>query len=91
MIGVEEWICDLLTSLGALVESDAGGKSSALLPADVAASLGVEEWLSLDIGDDAGEWLDRMERLLPPQPFLVEAECRNLRPPSPIDASSVLT
>jgi len=88
--GVGEWICDLLMSRGALVESGQAGRIRAMLPSDVAASLGVEEWLALDVGDDAGEWLDRMERLLPAQPFLVEAQYRYPRLLPPIDAASVL-
>lgn len=90
MIGVGEWICDLLMSRGALVEPGQAGRIGALLPSDVAASLGVEEWFALDVGDDAIEWLDRMERLLPAQPLLVEARYRNPRPLAPIDAASVL-
>jgi hypothetical protein len=90
MIGIREWICDLLTSCGALVDPNADGRIGAMLPPDTAASLGVGEWLALDLADDAGDWLDRMERLLPRRPFLVEAECRSVRPPAPIDAASVL-
>ena len=90
MIGVQEWICDLLVSRGALVESDAGGRIAALLPFEVAASLGVDEWFSLDLHGDAAEWMDRMEHLLPAQPLLVEAQYRSPRPPPPIDAASVL-
>lgn len=90
MIGVQEWIRDLLMSRGALVESDEGGRIGAMLPSEVAASLGVEEWLSLDLRDDAPEWMDRMERLLPASPLLVEAQYRSPRPPPPIDAASVL-
>lgn len=90
MIGVQEWICDLLMSRGALVESGEGDRIGAMLPSEMAASLGVEEWFSLDLGDDAAEWMDRMERLLPAQPLLVEAQYRSPRPPPPIDAASVL-
>lgn len=90
MIGVPEWICDLLMSRGALVESAEGGRIGAMLPSEVAASLGVEEWFSLELRDDDAEWMDRMERLLPAQPLLVEAQYRSPRPPPPIDAASVL-
>ena len=91
MIGVSDWICDLLMSRGALVESAEGGRIGAMLPSAVAASLGVEEWFSLDLRDDDAEWLDRMERLLPAQPLLVEAQYRSPRPPPPIDAASALS
>jgi hypothetical protein len=90
VIGVQEWIRDLLMSRGALVESGEDGRIGAMLPSEVAASLGAEEWFSLDLRDDAGEWMDRMERLLPASPLLVEAQYRSPRPPSPIDAASLL-
>ena len=41
-------------------------------------------------GDDAVEWMDRMERLLPPRPLLVGAQARSAQPPAPIDADAVL-
>ncbi|HUK15359.1 MAG TPA: hypothetical protein VLW65_03055 [Bryobacteraceae bacterium] len=98
MIGIEEWICDLLMSRGALVESEENGRIRAMLPAEVAASLGTGEWLSLDLRhpteqdtrDDDAEWMNRMERLLPAQPLLVGAQFRALQAPAPIDAASVL-
>ena len=98
MIGIQEWICDLLMSRGALVESEEDGRLRALLPAEVAACLGTAEWLSLDLGhgtaqdaarDDA-DWMDRMERLLPAQPLLVCARFRTPQAPPPIDTASVL-
>ena len=76
MNAVSEWICDLLMSRGALLEPGDGGRIAALLPAELAASLGVEEWFSLDLKDDSAEWLDRMERVLPAQPLFVEAQYR---------------
>jgi hypothetical protein len=88
VIGVRDWICDLLMSRGALVEAAEGGRISAMLPADVATSLGVEEWLSLD-GDDT-EWMDRMERLLPARPLVVGAQYQNPRLPPPVDTAAVL-
>jgi hypothetical protein len=90
MRGVQDWICDLLMSRGALLESEEDGRIRAMLPAETAASLGVEEWLALDLGDDTTEWLDRMERLLPPQPVVVEAQYRSVRQPPAIDAARVL-
>jgi hypothetical protein len=98
VIGIQQWIRDLLMSRGALVESGEDGRIRALLPAEVAASLGSAEWLSLDLGQgaaqDAGrddaEWMDRMERLLPAQPLLVAARFRTPQAPPPIDTGSVL-
>jgi hypothetical protein len=98
VIGIEEWICDLLMSRGALVESGGDGRMRALLPAEVAASLGTAEWLSLDFGNgtapdaprDDAEWMDRMERLLPAQPLLVCARFRTTQSPPPIDTAAVL-
>lgn len=91
MIGVRDWICDLLMSRGALVEPGEGGRIGAMLPADVASVLGLEEWFSLDPSDDSADWLDRMERLLPAQPVCVGATYRSSRPVPPIDASAVLS
>jgi hypothetical protein len=91
VIGIQEWIRDLLMSRGALVESEENGRIRAMLPAEVAAALGAAEWLSLDLTrDDEAEWMDRMERLLPAQPLLVSARLRALNPPPPIDTVSVL-
>jgi len=90
VIGVREWISDLLMSRGALVESEDDGRIRAMLPAEAANSLGVEEWFALDLRDDAADWLDRMERLLPAQPLLVEAQDRSMRLPRAIDAAAVL-
>jgi hypothetical protein len=68
MKGLTEWTRDLLMSRGALLEAD-DGPLRALLPAEVAASLGCGEWLSLDFeaiagADDSGEWLERLGALL---------------------------
>jgi hypothetical protein len=90
VIGVREWICDLLISRGALVESADCGRISAMLPADVAKSLGVEDWFSVHVADDT-EWMDRMERLLPGRALVVEAQYRSPRLPPPVDAAAVLT
>ncbi len=90
MIGLRDWICDLLISRGALVEPGLGGHVGAMLPSEVAAILGVEEWFSLDVGDDDAEWMDRMERLFPAPPLVVEAQCRSQRHVPPIEASAVL-
>jgi hypothetical protein len=87
--GIQDWMRDVLISRGALLESDESGRMTAMLPSAVAASLGTDEWLSIDGGDPA-DWLERMERVLPAQPLLVEAQYRSGRPVPPIDASSVL-
>lgn len=99
MIGIQEWICDLLMSRGALVESAEDGRIRAMLPGEVAAALGTAEWLSLDLRrqtaestarDDDAEWMDRMERLLPAQPLLARARFRSPQASPPIDAAAVL-
>lgn len=99
MIGVAEWICDLLMSRGALVESEEDGRIRAMLPGEVAAALGTAEWLSLDLRhgtaesgarDDDAEWMDRMERLLPAPPLLAHAQFRAPQAAPRIDAASVL-
>ncbi len=98
MIGIQEWICDLLMRRGALVESEEDGRTRALLPTEVAAWLGTAEWLSLDLGhgtaqdaarDDA-DWMDRMERLLPAQPLLVCARFLPSQSPPPVHTAAVL-
>jgi len=95
VIGIHDWICDLLMNRGALVEADEEGRIRAMLPADVAASLGATEWLSLDLrprpgGDDAIEWMDRMERLLPAEPLLAGAQLRSGHSPARVDAAAIL-
>jgi hypothetical protein len=95
VIGIQDWICDLLMSRGALVEPEEDGRIRAMLPADVAASLGATEWLSLDLrpqpgGDDAVEWMDRMERLLPVQPLVVGAQARSPQSPANVNAAAIL-
>ena len=90
MNAVSEWICDLLMSRGALVEPGDSGRIGAMLPSELAALLGVDEWFSLDLRDDSADWLDRMERVLPAQPLLVEAQYLSAGPPRPIDAASIL-
>ncbi len=95
MIGIEEWISDLLMSRGALVESGEDGRIRAMLPSDVAAPLGTGEWLSLDFrpvpgGDDAFEWMERMEHILPSHPLLVGARMRGAAPTPALDATATL-
>lgn len=96
MIGIQDWVRDLLLSRGALVECDEGGGIRAMLPGDVAAALGASEWLSLDFrphpgGDDPAEWLERMERLLPARLLVTGAQVRGLGPAAPIDVAAVLS
>jgi len=95
VIGIQDWICDLLMSRGALVESEEDGRIRAMLPADVADSLHASEWLSLDLrprpgADDAVEWMERMERLLPGQPLVTGAQYRNPALAARVDAASML-
>lgn len=96
MIGIQDWIGDLLMSRGALVDSAGDGAMRAMLPADLAAKLGASEWLSLDFrphpgADDAFEWMERMERVLPGCPLVVGAKVRNSALTARVDASSVLS
>jgi hypothetical protein len=96
LIGIEDWVCDLLASRGALVDTEAGGAIRAMLPPDVAAALGATDWLSLDFrprpgGDDPMEWLDRLEHLLPERLLVAAAEVRKPAPTPPVDAASVLS
>ncbi|MBI3684300.1 MAG: hypothetical protein HY235_28330 [Acidobacteria bacterium] len=96
MIGIREWMRDLLVSRGALVESEEGDGIRALLPADVAAELGAGEWISLDFGtrpgaDDAFEWMERMQRLLPAHVIVAGAQLRSLGPAPQVDVASMLS
>ena len=96
MIGIQDWVCDLLMSRGALVESEEEGRIRAMLPAETAARLGASEWLSLDFrprpgGDDATDWLERMERILPAHPLVVRTQVRNPALATRVDAASALS
>jgi hypothetical protein len=96
LIGIQEWVCDLLVSRGALVEPEGDGRIRAMLPGDVAAGLDTSEWLSLDFrplpgGDDDAEWLERMERILPPRPLLAGAVVRNPALSTQVDAAAALS
>jgi len=95
MTGILEWTRDLLLSRGALVEAEEAHALRAMLPSDVAAALGSSDWLSLRFGagagsDDEGDWLDRLGRLLPPEPRASAARLRHSQTPRPIDAAAVL-
>jgi len=96
LIGIQDWVQDLLVSRGALVESEEGGGIRAMLPEEVAAKLGAGEWLSLDFrprpgGDDPAEWMERMERLLPPGLLVASAQVRNPVPATQVDAEAALS
>lgn len=95
MIQLTDWARDLLVSRGALVESERQASLRAMLPADVAAKLGVSDWLSLDFGarvgaDDPGDWLERLAGLLSPPPSVSGARLRLRTPPGRIDAEMIL-
>jgi hypothetical protein len=82
MVGVTEWLRDLLLSRGALVEKEESDDVlRALLPAEVAAALGAGEWLSLNFGASAGaddpvDWMERLAPLLPPGNLVTSARLR---------------
>lgn len=95
MISIAEWSRDLLVSRGALVEAEQAGTLRALLPADVAKTLNLEEWLSLNFGPGAGaddpfEWTERLGSLLPPDQRLVGTRIRSRSLAPRIDAEAVL-
>jgi hypothetical protein len=100
MVSVTEWARDLLLSRGGLIEE---GRTEglgddvlrALLPPDVAATLGVEEWLSLNFGaragaDDPVAWMERLARLLPAGNLVTGARLRFSSLTSRIHTESVL-
>ncbi len=96
MTGIQDLMCDLLVSRGALVETEEGGGLRAMLPPEVATALGASEWLSLDFrprpgGDDSAEWLERMERLLPARLLVAGAQVRRPALAPPIDVAAVLS
>ncbi|MEK7409548.1 MAG: hypothetical protein AAB225_31160, partial [Acidobacteriota bacterium] len=95
MLELTGWARDLLVSRGALVETGPAGAVRALLPPEVAATLGAAEWLSLKFSpglgaDDPGEWLDRLAHLLPPQAIVTGARLRRLLPLPPLDVPALL-
>ncbi len=95
MIGIQDWVRDVLLTRGALVESDEGGVLRAMLPEDVAAAIGSSEWLSLDFrprpgADDPVEWMERAERLLPAGLMIAGSRLRMSPPALRLDAAAVL-
>jgi hypothetical protein len=96
MNGLTEWTRDLLMSRGALLEADADTAAlRALLPPETAAALRCGEWLSLNFettagADDSGEWLDRLETLLPARCPVIAARLRDRAPVIGFDAAGVL-
>jgi hypothetical protein len=95
MEGLSIWAENLLTSRGALVESDEAGALRALLHPELASALGATEWLSLRFGagagsDDETEWLERLGHLLPSDARVVGARLRSHRPVRAIDSAAAL-
>ena len=95
MPGIADWARDLLVSRGALADAGDDDAVRALLPEEVARTLGVQEWLSLRFGagrgaDDAGEWLERLGALLPAGSIVAGARSRNPAPAFALDAEAVL-
>ncbi len=94
MQGLTEWAQDLLISRGALLEADEGALR-ALLPAEVAGTLGCGEWLSLNFeagagADDGGEWIERLGALLPANCPVIAARLRQRAAVIGFDAAGVL-
>src|SRR5437016_4575357 len=95
MGGMADWAADLLVSRGALVEPESGETLRAILPPELAGSLGASEWLSLRFGagagaDDEGDWLERLGRLLPPEVRVTAGRLRRPRQARAIDAGAAL-
>jgi hypothetical protein len=95
MLGIAEWARELLVSRGALADAEDGDAVRALLPEEVARTLGAQEWLSLRFGagpgaDDAGEWLERLSALLPAGQIVARARLRNPDPARSFDAEAIL-
>jgi hypothetical protein len=95
MAGIIDWARDLLVSRGALVETEEAGALRSMLSPELAGMLQSSDWLSLrlDAGagsDDAGEWLERFGRLLPPEARVSCARLRRLQAARPVDSGAVL-
>src|SRR5690242_17839377 len=72
-----------------------GERLRALLPAEVAGSLGAGEWLSLNFDGNAGsdeptEWMERLAHLLPAERLVAGARLRRSAVIPSIDVGSVL-
>lgn len=95
MVGIVDWTKDLLTSRGALVETDEAGELRALLSPEVASTLDAGDWLSLRFGagassDDESEWLERLGRLLPADARVTGARLRLPRLIPAVDSARLL-
>jgi hypothetical protein len=95
MAEIIDWARDLLVSRGALVETGEAGALSAMLSPELAKVLQAGDWLSLRFAagagsDDAGDWLDRFGRMLPPDARVSGARLRRLQAGRPVDAGAVL-
>ena len=95
MAEIIDFARDLLVSRGALVETEEAGALSAMLSPELGAVLHAGDWLSLRFGagagsDDAGDWLERFGRMLPPDARVSGARLRRLQAARPVDASAVL-
>jgi hypothetical protein len=95
MGGIAGWARDVLVSRGALVETEDDSSLRAMLPPEVAEVLESTDWLSLRFGagagsDDETDWLERLGRLLPPDPHVTGARLRYPAMVRPMDAAAVL-
>ena len=95
MVEIVDWARNLLTSRGALVETEEAGALRALLSPELAHTLEAGDWLSLRFGagassDDESEWLERFGRLLPPDTRVTGARLRHSRLVPPVDSARLL-
>ncbi len=91
MAEIVDWARNLLTSRGALVETEEAGALRALLSPELAGALDASDWLSLRFGagassDDESEWLERFGRLLPPDARVTGARLRHPKMIPPVDS-----
>ncbi len=95
MLGIVDWATNLLTSRGALVETEQSGELRALLSPELARALDASEWLSLRFGagahsDDENEWLERLGKLLPAGARVTGARLRHPRLVPAVDSVRLL-
>jgi hypothetical protein len=95
MVEIADWAKNLLTSRGALVETEDTGELRAMLSPEIARALEASDWLSLRFGagassDDESEWLERLGRLLPPDARVTGARLRYPRLVPPVDSARLL-
>jgi len=94
MADLADWARDVLLSRGALVETEPATLRAMLSP-ELAGALCSSDWLSLRFGagagsDDEGEWLERLGRLLPPEPRVIGARLPRPGVVPRIDAAAAL-